>query len=253
MVVSYVHPAEAVTAVFHHSIVGLLIHDMRHHRRIIDGGGHFPTVSGANIVNARNLAVRTFLDGHDADWLFTVDTDEAFAPDTVDRLVEAAHPQTRPIVGGLYYGIWHGSGQPVQFPQMFEWVDDPPGVSRIESWPPGQIIPVGATGAGCMLIHRRVLQAMRSAHPEPWPWYAESVLDGQPISEDITFCMRAGALGFPIFVHTGVEAAHQKPSLLTSHTYRGNTWDSKTSSHSDVTPNAEPAKPNAAAARRVST
>jgi hypothetical protein len=218
VVFSYVHPAEAVTAAFHHSLIGLLTWDMSHKRRIIGGGGLFPVVSGANIVNARNLVIRTFLDDHDAEWLFSCDTDHAFASDTVDRLVEAADPTLRPIMGGLYYGIWHASGQPEVFPQIFYWTDD--GVARATTWLEGEVIRVGATGAGCLLIHRTVLEAVRGKHPEPWPWFAESVLYDRPVSEDITFCMRAGALGFPVHVHTGVEAGHQKPHILTSADYK---------------------------------
>lgn len=252
VVLAYVHPAEQVAAVFHHSVVQLLLHDMTHQGRILGGGGHFPVVSGANIVNARNLVVRTFLDAHNAEWLLFVDADHQFPPDLADRLVEAADPKTAPIVGGLYYGIWHGSGSPVQFPQIYYWADDPPGVLRAEFVPDDQLIQVGATGTGCLLIHRSVLEAMRGKHPEPWPWFQETAINGQPVGEDITFCMRAGALGFPIHVHTGIEAGHQKPQILTTATYlQGRSWDSKTSSPSAKPSSSEPGKPNANGAKPV--
>ena len=217
-IIAYLHPGD-MPAGFHLSVIGLLMWDLQHHRRILDGGGHFPTMSGANIVNARNQTVRVFLDNHDAEWLFLVDSDMVFDPDTLDRLVDAADPHERPIVGGLYFGQWVGSGQPQVFPQLFHWRED--GLHRATAWPTDELYAVGGTGAGCLLIHRRVLEELRTQHPEPWPWFQETRIGDQPISEDLTFCMRAIKAGFPIYVHTGIEAGHVKPHILTSASYQG--------------------------------
>jgi hypothetical protein len=39
------------------------------------------------------------------------------------------------------------------------------------------------------------------------------------VSEDITFCLRAGACGFPVYVHTGIEIGHMKEQMLTAELY----------------------------------
>jgi hypothetical protein len=44
----------------------------------------------AGIVEGRNSIAAAFLDKTECEWLFMVDSDMGFAPDTVDRLIEAA-------------------------------------------------------------------------------------------------------------------------------------------------------------------
>lgn len=213
VVVAYCHPGQ-VDARFHTSIIDLFIHDMFSEGRIIRGGGHFASRSGANIVNARNELVRMFLDMHQAEWLFMVDADMSFDRDTIDRLVEAADPETRPIVGALCFGTWEGAESQDLFPTIYWWVDNPRGVARALEYPDDTVMQVGATGAACILIHRSVLEKMRDQYPGPWHWYAEQIFDGRPMSEDITFCLRASALGIPVHVHTGVKTGHAKSRVL---------------------------------------
>ncbi len=218
VVVAYCHPGE-VAARFHTSMIDLFVHDMVTKRRIIGGGGHFATRSGANITSARNDLVRSFLDHHDAEWLFMVDADMGFDRDIVDRLVEAADPVERPILGALCFGVWEGAGQHELFPTIYFWTENPRGVARAVEYPDNTIVQCGATGAACTLIHRTVLEKMRAEFPDPWNWYAEQIFDGKPMSEDITFCLRAGSLGFPVHVHTGVKTSHMKLHPLDEHAF----------------------------------
>jgi hypothetical protein len=39
------------------------------------------------------------------------------------------------------------------------------------------------------------------------------------VSEDLSFCIRAGAMGFPIYVHTGVKMTHMKTLWLSENDY----------------------------------
>lgn len=213
VVVAYCHPGE-VAARFHTSIIDLFIHDMMGPKRIVEGGGHFATRSGANIVSARNELVQSFLDLHNAEWLFMVDADMGFDRDTVDRLLREADPQERPIMAALCFGVWEGSGRSELFPTIYYWQDNPRGVARALEYPDNAVLQCGATGAACILIHRSVLERMREAFPGPWHWYAEQIFDGKPMSEDITFCLRAASLGIPVHVHTGVKTAHMKLHAL---------------------------------------
>src|SRR5206468_643087 len=84
-------------------------HDAKNYQRVVNGGGHLANSSGANITNARNEVVDAFLDQHDADWLWFIDTDMTFDPDILDRLVKAAHPEKRPIVGALCFSLKDGT------------------------------------------------------------------------------------------------------------------------------------------------
>lgn len=218
VVVGYVHPAD-VAAVFHRSLLALWMYDLRHNRRILEGGGHLATMSGANINTARNDIVRGFLGQTSADWLLMLDADMGFAPNTVDRLVEAAHAKDRPIVGGLCFGIQTtgiddlNSWQYEVFPTLYRFNEDGR-VDRYNEYPTNALFPVDATGAACLLVHRTVLAAMRDKYPEPFPWFAESQLNGQPVGEDMTFCIRAKSLGYPVFVHTGIKTSHAKTCFI---------------------------------------
>lgn len=210
VVVAYPYGHE-VSARFHHSMVFLLTHDAKKSRRIIDGGGFLGNSSGANVTNARNEIVRAFLEKLDADWLLFVDTDMTFDPDLVDRMVKAAHPEKRPILGALCFSLQRGD---VAAPTLYTFREDGL-VGRMLDYPRGKVVQVGATGTGCLLIHRKVLEAVRDrGFSDAYPWFQETQVGSLPVGEDITFCIRAGALGFPVFVDTSIEVGHEKPFVV---------------------------------------
>ena len=173
--------------------------------------------SGPNISEARNLVCRRFLDECRAPWLWMLDTDMVFAADALDRLVAAADPVARPVVGALCYSQDERGGDPR--PTLYELVQDKdtgqPGFARYRVWPEGQCFPVAATGAACLLIHRTALERIeQAAGDRAAPWFRESVLGSALVGEDMTFCLRAAAAGIPVHVHTGVHVGHVKPVVL---------------------------------------
>lgn len=215
VVIAFPHGHE-VSARFLKSMMGLLAYDALHRGRIIRGGDFCAVSSGANITNARNEIVVAFLDKTTADWLLFIDTDMVFdgrpgsaGPDIVDRLVDAAHPTERPILGALCFSI---RDQDVR-PTIYGFSEDRK-VVRFTDYQRDAVIPVGATGTGCILIHRTVLERMRPEHPPAYPWFMETAFGGIPCGEDITFCIRAGALGFPVHVDTRIKVGHEKPFVV---------------------------------------
>jgi hypothetical protein len=163
--------------------------------------------------------VAGFLEDHDAPWLFMCDTDMNLPWDTIDRLITAADggpgPLDRPVVGGLCFTENPG-GEPL--PTLYELVEDAdgqPAFARHESWPDDGLVRVTATGAACLLIHRDALEHVGKASGCPAaPWFRESVLGGSLVGEDLTFCLRCGAAGIPVHVHTGVRAGHVKTHMI---------------------------------------
>ena len=217
VVVGYVHPSD-VAGCLHDSMMRLWMHDINGDRRITDGGGRVAKYSSANICNARNGVVRQFLDETQAEWLWMVDADMSFDPDTVDALLAEADPERAPIVGGLCFGVVDGE----LFATLYDIAQDDdqsPHMIRYHAWPENAMFQVTATGAACLLIHRSVLVAMRERFPEPFPWFSEGVLGGKPMGEDVRFCINAGVLGFPVFVHTGIQIGHAKTTVLTAQMY----------------------------------
>lgn len=166
------------------------------------------------IATARNDVCRAFLNKTDARWLWMVDSDMVFEPDTLARLIGAASDEA-PVVGGLCFGL-DDSGE--VFPAMHERVDG--ALIRAETYEENTLQRVDATGAACLLIHRDVLLKV-GARGGVHPWFQETVEADWEYGEDVTFCLRCQEAGFPVHVHTGIEVGHEKTRILTSKDYQG--------------------------------
>ncbi len=176
-----------------------------------------------NIAQGRNRVVRAFLEETDADWLWFVDTDETFPPDTLERLIASADPVERPIVSGLVFAR-REHGMPVS-PACVALTEDGRPV-QYETIPPVRHWPVGAVGAGCLLVHRRVLVEMGEKHAEDaWPWFKyaqwqrrndDGTVTPDVMGEDYTFSLRARALGIDLVVDTTIQLGHVKAHELTA-------------------------------------
>lgn len=172
--------------------------------------------SGPNISTARNKIVAEFLGAQRAPWLLMCDTDMVWSHDALDRLIASANASWRPLLGALCYSQ---EGDSI-LPTMYEMTERA-GVmafTRPASWRENACVPVSATGAAFLLMHRSALGKIGDASGDlAAPWFRESAIPGAPLSlmgEDMTFCLRAAAAGIPVHVHTGVQAGHMKPVML---------------------------------------
>jgi hypothetical protein len=212
---------------WHRSMIELLAYDSRHHERVMRGGFVAIRYGADGLTEARNKAVQTFLAEDDADWLFWIDTDMGFAADTVDRLLEAADPEARPIVGGLCFFNREdrsddlGGYRTTVVPTVYDWVhvDGQYGWAVRWNYSTNTLTRVGGTGAACVLIHRSVFEKVRAEHGDVWYDRVPNTSTGSLIGEDLSFCLRAAALGIPIFVHTGVPTTHFKPMWVAEEDY----------------------------------
>ena len=231
-------PSDAVTVAYvnhnevayswHSSMVELIGYDLTSRGRVLQGGYIAYRYGTDGLVDARNSAVEQFLTERDAQWLFWIDTDMGFAADTVDRLVEVADPVTRPIVGGLCFtqketasdglGGWRTAAAPT----VFDWVHegDQRGFAIRWDYPRDTVVQCAGTGSACILIHRSVFEKMFAKYGRAWYDKAFNASMKQETSEDLSFCMRALALGIPVHVHTGVKTSHQKTLWLSENEYR---------------------------------
>jgi len=233
-VLAYVVSNE-VSYSWHRSMMGLVGFDaVREGRLKAPGGGFLAIKYGTGgLIEARNQAVREFLDEYPgADWLFWLDCDMGFEADALELLLGAADPVERPIVGGLCFaqredepdgmGGWRTQATPT----IYDWVTvgDQSGYAVRWDYPLDTVTQCAATGSACILIHRSVLEKMREAFTagaiRP-AWYDRlpNPSTNQLLSEDLSFCARAGALGFPVFVHTGVKTSHFKNLWLCEQDY----------------------------------
>ena len=156
--------------------------------------------SGPMVGEARNVAVHRLLDGH-CEWLLQLDSDMTFTGEDLEQLLDSAHVDRAPIVGALYVGLGPEPGTTLADALWFtadgERVHLDPrqaqGLTRVD-----------AVGTGCLLVHRRVFTRIQQGWFDPHPG----------LGEDHSFCIRAGAAGFPVFVNASVPLGHVKTTIL---------------------------------------
>lgn len=210
------------------SVLALLDHDTAHRGRIAAGGHIAIRCGSGDLVAARNEAVRKFLQYDRADWLFWVDTDMGFRPDTVERLLEAADPETAPIVGALCFAQREeapdqlGGYRCLASPTVFDWAkaDGQYGWQVRWDYEADTLTQVDGTGSACVLIHRSVFERIEAAYGQTWYDRIPNTFTQQLIGEDLSFCLRARQLDIPMFVHAGIPTTHFKHLWLGEAEYR---------------------------------
>lgn len=158
-------------------------------------------VTGRPYDHARNSICQTALD-HGFEYVFMLDSDVIPPPDTIPRLL--AH--RKPIISGVY----HRRSPPHGLPVMCR------NGQFLTQYPANSIIEVDVVGAGCLLIHRSVLEQMQPSDPKRGRHWFDWKVDmahllppGEGMSEDFVFCLKARKeLGIPILVDTGIQCRH---------------------------------------------
>lgn len=150
---------------------------------------------GYNIDQVRNLIADWVVKGFD--YLFSVDSDIAFEPDTLKKLL--AHNVD--MVSGLY--IQRKPGQHIL--EVYEH-NGHGGVGNI---PYGKIagrglVEIASCGFGCVLVKAEVIRSMPYPHFE----YHSAIDHRNTVSEDVDFCRKALAKGFRIWADTSIRCRH---------------------------------------------
>jgi hypothetical protein len=171
--------------------------------------------SGVNVSNRRNKACQQFLETPDVEWLWFVDSDQVFEPDTLHRMVVTASANDVKILGALI---------PIVGPTGLIsnlYVDHEEAITHVvlnpfmEHFGPPGPKEFAATGAGCLLIHRDVLEAIHKDQGDHISYFYEDRRyspsgERRWMGEDITFCLQARELGFPVIVDTSIHVGHHK-------------------------------------------
>jgi hypothetical protein len=207
---------------FGQSLIDLYLTDSVGSRRMVPDGRQLRKHCAAGgLVEGRNEIARKFLQS-ECEWLFMVDSDMGFGPDTVDRLIASADPVARPVVGGLCFSLRrekagdHYGQKYVVVPTLFEFVEtsDSVGFRSILDYPQDALTPVGGTGAACLIIHRSALEAVAAKFGEHWFDVVTHPTGQTTFSEDLSFCVRLAAVGLPVFVDTSVRTTHDKHGVF---------------------------------------
>ena len=189
--------------------------------------GHVRIESGPRIAAARNNLVRSFLDKEewsDVEWLLMLDADVTFDGSIIETLLRTARREdgtiARPVISGLYFGGGHEAIFPVMFRIVDPTTNDGKPLTVVTDFTAGDVVAVDAVGCGCLLVHRSVYEQMRLEEPEPYPWFAETIYNGQEFGEDWSFCMKVRRRDWPIYCDTGVQMGHVKSVVMDEKMWR---------------------------------
>lgn len=175
-------------------------------------------VENKPIDEARNLIVRTFLENKDATHLFFMDSDMTFPREALARLLS----RQKDIVGGVYFArtdtpiphfydfaredergvTWYRA----KAAEYTGWLDEHPeqaafAPNHVFTDSPHSMVQCDAIATGCLLISRRVFEAMSDPWFECWP--------GMMGGEDFKFCAAARSAGFDVWADLSVHCGHE--------------------------------------------
>jgi hypothetical protein len=231
VVIAYLF-GENLSTSWHESMEALRDWDQTHEHFVYGnqyGGGKIRAYcSTEGLVKGRNNLARKFLDEMTADWLLWIDTDMGFEPDTIDQLIDVAHPTERPIIGALCFAQkmpfqdTMGGYKTVPIPTIYEWTSDE-GFKVDWGYPVNNLVSCTATGSAMILIHRSVFAKIREAYESRNQLWYDRLIDphreGEFIGEDLSFCLRARTCGIPIHINTACKTTHHKPIWLNEQDY----------------------------------
>jgi len=158
------------------------------------------------------------------EWCLWVDSDISFSVGDFNKLWEAKDKLPNSLICGTYFIFW-GPEHALSKPVPAAYITHKDGsFGPIKFLPKDDAVKIEAGGFGFVLMHKSIAQKMRNA-------YGNSCFEitrrsnGDYISEDVGFFLKAGKLGIPIYAHTGVRCAHIKEFNLDKTYFE--LWNSK--------------------------
>ena len=154
---------------------------------------HYTTAT----VSYHELGRRQIVDSFLGDWVLMLDTDHAFSPDLLVRMLELKQKYKYRVLSAIYQ-----YKHPPHGPVANLWTPEGK-LSPLADWDrSGEIMDIGAVGAGCLLVDRDVFTEIKTKLKED-PFAIRLGL-----SEDFSFCQRCKELNIPIGLATHIECHH---------------------------------------------
>ena len=178
-------------------------------------------VQGNQIGRQRQVALETWYDKSDFDWILWVDSDIVLTEEALQKVWIAADKNDRPVVTGTYF-ISKENEQSLMapYPAVFHWVNgEEYKIAYLHPLPKDALVQVGSAGFGFVLMHRNAITKMRQVHGAV-PYFNETGIGDEFVSEDINFFKLMHKAGVPLFTHTGALVKHIKRFALDIEYYK---------------------------------
>jgi len=166
---------------------------------------HLDRSLGSGQIQARNELVQKF----QGDWLLQLDSDHTFDPDLAFRMLQLFEANRLDVLVApyVYKEMPHN-------PVIYQYVageKDP--YKNMVSWGTPEmtvrLLPIGAAGAGCLLVRRGVFDRIRSEQgAEPFSPF------GKFFTDDFSFFERCRVLGIKCWAAMTVECRHLRMSSV---------------------------------------
>ena len=178
-------------------------------------------VQGNQIGRQRQNALEFWYDKTDFDWVLWVDSDIVLTEEALQKVWAVAEKNTRPVVTGTYFISKENEGSLMApYPAVFNWVEgDDYKIAYLHPLPKDAVVKVGSAGFGFVLMHRNAITKMREVHGAV-PYFNETGVGEQFVSEDINFFRLMYTAGVPLYTHTGALVKHMKRFALDIEYYK---------------------------------
>ncbi|MBQ3281687.1 MAG: glycosyltransferase [Eubacterium sp.] len=160
-------------------------------------------VVGSLVYSARNNLAKTAVD-LGVDWVFWLDSDMVFPPDTLLRMLKTCKEQDIDFLTGVYFRRV-APFTPVLFKEMS---DDGHEAEEFKEIPKDELFEVRACGFGCVLMKTNVIVDVFSTFMNMF-----TPIEGS--GEDISFCIRARQCGYKVVADPTIPLGHVGHAVIT--------------------------------------
>jgi hypothetical protein len=152
---------------------------------------------------ARELLINNFLEESGSEWLWIVDTDMEVPRGALDRLLS----HNKKVVSAMYFSRGdHTWPIPFQMEPIHHWPK-----TRMFNYPKNALVEAGATGHGCLLLHRTVLEKLEPPYSRLGPFGDEPV-----VGSDVRLCLKIREeANEKIWIDTGLQCGHLSVKPIT--------------------------------------
>lgn len=164
---------------------------------------------GSLIYTARN-DIATYAIQHEYDYIFWLDSDMVFKPDTLERMFNTLQDNDLDILTGLYF-----RRVPPYSPVLFDKLEMKGPTCKFTEFTkiPEELFEVGGCGFGCVLMKTDAFLDVQYRHGNMFSPIGNN-------GEDIAFCWRARECGFKIYCDPSIICGHVGYSVIDDQFFR---------------------------------